>query len=430
MPFNFVESLTGLVGSAVSNMLWNSILNADKSTSSTKTPTTQDQYNTKYQQVSSPAVKSSANSFSNSFVGVDAEKLPDFDKLIKQNDIRLGRSFADFEDMITSFNVSRLPNFDATPMPFVGHIIMSRPSLYVDIGSGSVTGGTASEGSPNPKTNFAAMKSHPKTSAFVNDKYGQLLLNMLSYKSSSNYMPLFTTQAMTYQVGDVGLETVKTGETFSGHTIKYGHYTEEHKLGGTISIDFRNDYYYSVLKTIYIWMMYIDIVSRGDAILPSLVSQLNGILDYCASIYYLVTDAGMSRLLYWEKLTGVFPKTAPFSIFNYNDAPAIEDKISVEFDYGMRSDPCDPNVLFDLNMLSGGSYQMAAKYMQYGPAYQYSVKSIDYSDRSSMKYWNKSQRPDSFRGPFGLGDAFAAKPIIQAVKSGNTLNYYLYWLKS
>ena len=171
MPFNFVESLTGLVGSAVSNMLWNSILNADKSTSSTKTPTTQDQYNTKYQQVSSPAVKSSANSFSNSFVGVDAEKLPDFDKLIKQNDIRLGRSFADFEDMITSFNVSRLPNYDVTPMPFVGHIIMSRPSLYVDIGSGSVTGGTASEGSPNPQTNFAAMKSHPKTSAFVNDKY-------------------------------------------------------------------------------------------------------------------------------------------------------------------------------------------------------------------------------------------------------------------
>ena len=114
------------------------------------------------------------------------------------------------------------------------------------------------------------MKQHPKTSAFVNDKYGQALLNMLSDTAySPKFMPVFTTRAVSYSVGDVALKTVEKGGTFYGHMIKYGHYSEEHKLGGSVSIEFRNDSYWSILKTIYIWMMYIDIISRSDVIKPS-----------------------------------------------------------------------------------------------------------------------------------------------------------------
>ncbi|MCM1532726.1 MAG: hypothetical protein NC114_10720 [Ruminococcus flavefaciens] len=360
----------------------------------------------------------------------------DFDKRAKESDIRYGRSYSEFSDLITRFNVAKLPDYDGAPAPFMGHIIISRPSLYVNInGYGSAYSAGAVDAMPNPGSNFTAMKQHPKTSAFVNDKYGQMLLNMLSEYSSSKFMPVFTTRAVSYSVGDVALKTVEKGGTFYGHVIKYGHYSEEHKLGGSISIEFRNDVYWSILKTIYIWMMYIDIVSRSDVIRPSWISQMSGQLDYAGSIYYLVTDMGGSKLLYWEKLTGVFPKSAPFSLFSMSDGPGLEDKITIEFDYGMRSDPMDPNVLFDLNMLSGGSYYNAARYMQYGPGSPKAYGFPNYADPSQSSYWKNAVRPDGFaRGgaTFGLGDQFALKPIIQAVKgnNGKTLNYYLHWLKS
>lgn len=420
--FDDLGRLIGDLGNNVVQQVVSSFINEQSTT------TVQQKYNT------IPIQQSQLDTTGRAFlsnIGVgDAEKQADFDKLTKQYDIRYGKSYADFDDLVSSFNVSRLPSMDHVPMPFCGHIIMSRPSLYAQV-STSVSSYSARgvNEEPDPIKNFNVMRNHPKMSAFVNDRYGQLLLRMLSIQNNDYYMPLFTTQAMSYTVGDVQLKSVEKGQTYYGHVIKYGHYSEEHKIGGTISIDFRNDYYYSILKTIYIWMMYIDIVSRGDAIKPSNVSQLNAILDYCGSIYYLVTDASMSRLVYWEKLTGVFPRNAPFSMFSYSDNLDIADKLTVEFDYGIKSDPCDPNVLFDINMLSAKSYSLAAAYMQYGPAYQYGTASIDYSNINDKGKWANSTRPDSFQGPFGLGDAFAKKPIIQAVKNGNTLNYYLHWLK-
>ena len=361
-----------------------------------------------------------------------AEKFPDFDTLAKKYDIQYGISHADFDDLISKFNLSKLPNYDAVPAPFVGHIIMTRPSLYVDTSDGysSYSARSSVAETPDMGKNFAALKNHPKTAAYVNDAYGKKLLKMLSDTSSSYYMPIFTTYAASYSTADFQLKTVEKAKTYYGHSIKYAHYNEEHKFGGSMSIDFRNDRFFSILKAIYIWMSYIDIVSRGEVVKPSYINQMNGILDYCGSIYYLVTDMRMSKLIYWEKLTGVFPKSAPLSIFSYNDSPVIVDKVTVEFDYGIKSDPCDPNILFDLNMLSTGSYSMAAGYMQYGPGYQYGVSNINYSDINQVSAWSNTVRPDNYKRSYGISDALAAKPIIQAINTNGALNYYLHWLRA
>ena len=162
---------------------------------------------------------------------------------------------------------------------------------------------------------------------------------------------------------------------------------------------------------------------------------MSGILDYAGSLYYLATDLSGSRLIYWEKLTGVFPKSAPFSLLSMQDGPVIEDKITIEFEYGMRSDPMDPNVLFDINMLSANdNYTTAVRYMQFGPGSTQAYKLPDLRTPGGRALWNNATRADGFaRGgaTFGLGDQFAKKPIIQAIRgSNNTLNYYLHWLKS
>ena len=259
----------------------------------------------------------------------------------------------------------------------------------------------------------------------MNDPYGRKILHMLSDGNASCYLPLLTNRAMSYQVQDVQLKTLEVGHTFYGHFIKYGKHSEEHKLGGTISIDFRNDYYHSVLKAIMIWCSYIAIVSKTGAVAPSMTYQKNGVLDYAGSIYYIVTRADSTSIVYWEKLTGVFPKTIPLSMFSYNDHMWTEDKLSIEFDYAIRSDPCDPNVLFDLNALSANSIWHAELYISGGLTLQ---------ERPDYRKLNRNSalvRPDGFVGPFGRGSVYATCPIIRSgVTRNGGMQYYLQWSRA
>ncbi|MCM1295022.1 MAG: hypothetical protein NC311_05725 [Muribaculaceae bacterium] len=345
-----------------------------------------------------------------------AESTLDFDAVMKSKNIRYGMPYATFDDLISYFDISRLPDYAGMPVPLVGHIILTRPSLYVDVYGRS--GGTA-------RANYNAMLSNPMTATFVNDQYGKRLLHMLSEFNTSPYMPIFTTRATSYSVQDVSLKTVEKAQTYYGHVIKYGKHSEEHKIGGSISLDFRNDRYNSILKTVHLWASYIWIVSKNDSIEPSDTSQKNGILDYGGSLYYFVTDMGMSRLYYWEKLTGVFPKVSPFSIFSYNDAPILEDKLSVEFDYGVKSDPCDPDVLFDINMLSASSYYGAVLYFNRGATGQSTPKF-----NGTNVTWGSLARPDSYERPFGLGNSFAIRPIVQRQVTNGDVSYHLQYISA
>lgn len=335
----------------------------------------------------------------------------DMDSVLKSRNVRYGMPYATFDDLISYFDLSRLPDYVGMAVPLVGHVIFTRPSLYVDV---------YGRGTQQAAANYAAMKANPLSAAFVNDKYGKKLLDMLSEFSSNPYMPIFTTRATSYSVQDFSIKTVEKAQTYYGHVIKYGKHSEEHKIGGTISIDFRNDRYNSILKAVQLWAAYIWITSKNDAIQPSDSSQKNGILDYCGSIYYFVTDMQMSRLYYWEKLTGVFPRTVPYSIFSYGDAPILEDKISIEFDYGVKSDPNDLDVLFDIDVLSASGYGQALRYYLGGVTNQ-SIPTFN----GNSQAWQNLARPDSYERPFGLGNAFALRPVIQMQQKNGDVSYHL-----
>lgn len=342
----------------------------------------------------------------------------DFDKVIKQNDIRIGKSFMGFNELLDYFDISRLPDYDGAPMPYIGHIIFSRPSLNV-----SVYGSLGPSMDAQATANYRSLQGNSITSAWVNDRYGKKILHSLSDASSTCYLPVFTNRAMSYAVQDAQIKTIEKGHTFYGHFIKYGKHSEEHKIANSISIDFRNDYYHSILKAIWIWCSYIATVSKSASVTPSTIYQENAILDYAASIYYIVTRADSTSIVYWEKLTGVFPKNIPLSMFSYNDNMWTEDKLTIEFEYAIRSDPCDPNVLFDLNVLSAPQTWQAQLYMMGGLTGQQRMNYNRFNKNTSLL-----TRPDSFEGPYGRGNAFASCPIIRAGQTADGgLQYYLQW---
>lgn len=317
----------------------------------------------------------------------------------------LGWSKVTFNDKVNYFNISMLPDYENAAEPYFAFILMTRPSLRLN------------------SANMQVLRDYPMTGAYVNDKYGYELLKSISGEANNIWMPLITTQAKNYSVTDSEIDTIEKGATYYGHSLKYGKHSEKHKQSNTISIDFRNDRFLSILKLMQVWMGYIYLVSKTDWIQPLDVYQKTGVLDYAGSIYYLVTRRDMRELVYWEKLTGVFPLKAPYSIFNYNDTPILEDTVSIEFSYGMRSDPNDPNVLLDINALNGMALtqQRAQGYIQQDEDYTFSNgKQI----RNKVGY-------EHFLGdyPFTKGDNLVTHPYITVQKdnSGN-VKYFLHWV--
>ena len=201
-------------------------------------------------------------------------------------------------------------------------------------------------------------------------------------------------------MNDIEIKSVDKAQTYYGHVMKYARFSEDYKHAGSVSLEFINDKYEAILKAVSLWVSYIQLITKSDVIKPTTTHEQNGILDYCGSLYYLVTWMDRRRLIYWEKLTGIYPRTVPMSIHSFNNAPIVEDKITVDFEYGIRSEPNDPDVLFDLNMLSCRSASEAISVFNAGQ--ESKVKPT--VGGSGYKLLNEG------RGPNANGDVFASAP--------------------
>lgn len=349
--------------------------------------------------------------------------MTDYMSSMRKTNIRFGQSYANFNDTLQYYNLSRLPDYENATEPYIAHILMSRPMLNI---SDQIVRSTDSEYDDFAFTNYAQLRQNAMTAAFMNDKYGKQLMMSLSAYSSNPWMPIITTRAKTFNVGDIELKTVEKGNTYYGHVLKYGKHSEDHKVSGSLSIDFRNDRYLSVLKLMYLWMCYIYLVSKTDIIKPTTSNQVNAILDYPASIYYLVTRRDARELVYWEKVVGVFPTRTPMSIFSFNDSMIMEDSISIDFSYGIKSDPCDPSVLMDINMLSNQNYNKIVANTMHGDTYLMHGATEDQRKANAVYHAN---RRTLYNGewPMVQGDVFAKYPFIRVSKVNGNLKYYLTW---
>lgn len=232
------------------------------------------------------------------------------------------------------FNLTALPPYEQMPEAYLGHIFMTRPSLYLT------------------PSNMDKLRMLPTTAGLIKSQTDVSFFNMLKYDAKTRWLPVVTNFAKNYNVNDMELKSVDKAETYYGHTIKYGKHNEEYKHGGTISIEFRNDKVQSIMRLMWFWVTYIYNISREDYLEPSFDAIWNGILDYDASLFYLVTKRDGRTLVYWEELVGLHPKRVPLSNYSWNDNMILQDTVSIDFDYNIRRDPLDPGILADINCLS------------------------------------------------------------------------------
>lgn len=165
-------------------------------------------------------------------------------------------------------------------------------------------------------------------------------------------MPLLSNEAKSYEVADQVIKTVEHGETYTGSKVVYGRTDHESRSAGEMSVRYIDGVNLDIFKLHLIWVDYISKVSNG-IFSPKIAYIRERILDYACSCYYVLCGADGSTILYWEKLTGVFPLNTGSNAFSWDSGTLLaKPEINIKYQYSMKT-PMNIAHLYELNQLAG-----------------------------------------------------------------------------
>ena len=174
-----------------------------------------------------------------------------------------------------------------------------------------------------------------------------------SYDSTHHFNPLLSNTIMSLDVSDESIDTLETGETFTGFKTQYAKSNIRSMTAGTISITFPEAYNMALTHLHQLWCAYESGVYRG-LLKPKDQYIYGKELDYACDIYYFLVDAEDMIIRYWCKYTGCFPLNVNKSIFSYSGESQINHpNLNVSYAYFAREDMSLMN-LYEFNNNSGG----------------------------------------------------------------------------
>lgn len=151
------------------------------------------------------------------------------------------------------------------------------------------------------------------------------------------FLVLLSNEALSFEVSDMTLKTLEHGETYNGNKIIYGSTDHESVGSGEMNISYRDTPALDIFKMHLIWTDYINKVSRG-LMDPKEEYIKQKILDYAVSCYYFLCGPDGSSILYWQKLTGVFPINTGENAFSWDDGTLLaKPEINIKYMYSMRT---------------------------------------------------------------------------------------------
>ena len=179
--------------------------------------------------------------------------------------------------------------------------------------------------------------------------------------SYHKFMVFLSNEAASFEVGDVVLKSTEHGETFNGHKIVYGRSDIESNVAGEMSIRYVDTVNLDVFKLHLAWTDYISKVSRG-VFTPKRSYVKSKILDYPCSCYYFLCGPDGSTILYWQKLTGVFPVNTGENAFSWDTGTLLaKPEINIKYMYSFKT-AMDPISLIEFNNLSSSAKKQKIGY--------------------------------------------------------------------
>lgn len=214
-----------------------------------------------------------------------------------------------------------------------------------------------------PDLNIINMKADTKTFSLnpkiADPKYAYLFKNnpncLRSLVTAGNphhkFLVLLSNEAKSFEVSDLALKTTEHGETYTGNKVIYGRTDHESNAAGEISVRYVDTVNLDIFKMHTIWVDYINKVSRG-IFEPREKYIKDRILDYASSCYYFLCGPDGSTILYWQKLTGVFPINTGENVFSWDSGTLLaKPEINIKYVYAFKT-PMDIAHLYEFNSLT------------------------------------------------------------------------------
>jgi len=276
------------------------------------------------------------------------------------------RSYADraHNAIVTAYNRTRLPVADIEHRKAFRYIFITRPECYLlGYDGGSVRLSVQAANDEDINTSWCRMPHviralspvyvvpSPGRPQYANWNY--LLCNRVMGMSAAG-------QTLTV------LDSVTKG--VRGATVTPGKIMTSN-LGGNLELSFRDTKYMDVYETLRIWMMYIhkrrtgqffppyngyNYVNSGfsTGVVREHMHPYDRALEYCASIYDIITNETGTKILYWCKYYGVYPVSAQPSMLSNENASAItgESRVNASFIYQYKQENVFRNLVeFNFN---------------------------------------------------------------------------------
>ena len=147
------------------------------------------------------------------------------------------------------------------------------------------------------------------------------------------FIPYLTSRVESINLPDYQIQTGEMVQPYTHYRIPYTKSAIESSTGGEVTIEFREDRYYSIHKLFYAWVYYQNGVMR-NIFRPKKKYLMYNSLDYPTSIYDFLVDETGENVIYWAKYTGCVPTTVPMSNMSFNRGSDPGNlKVSIPFNY-------------------------------------------------------------------------------------------------
>ena len=339
------------------------------------------------------------------------------------------RSYADrsHQAIVTAYNRTKLPIADIEHRKAFRYIFITRPECYLMTSDGKL----CYQGEKDNDINACWMRM-PHVIRALSPVYISPSPGKPQY---ANWNYLLSNRVMSMSVNGTSLSVVDSmTKSVTGNTIIPGNMISSN-LNGTVELTFRDTKYMDVYETLRIWMMYIKKRKTGEFYPPyngyayvntfrapggistsggSKLHPYDRALEYCASIYDIITNETGSKILYWCKYYGVYPISASTNMFNMQNGSSIlgDASISAQFQYQFKQENVLQN-LVEFNYNAGIFNNMGIAYSD--------VKSI--IDEVPFMYRENgvggtSATPDVLKNYIGAASLITGAPFIVSEVSG------------
>lgn len=260
--------------------------------------------------------------------------------------------------IFNSYNRTKLPVADVEWRKGFRHIFISRPECYLmgypnDASSNGV--GICDQVKFDDDFATANMRM-PHIIQLLSPHY---VSGGSGGQPGCNWNYLLSNRSLGMQAGNIQMTVSdNVGKSTEGYTVTPALHIESRK-GSTIDLTFQDTKYLEVFETARLWMLYMYKRRKGiffppyngykitngfiDGI-PSSGKNLEGndftrfhpydrALEYCASLYDIVTNESGDKILYWCKYYGIYPISATPSLNNENNAHIANAQTSIQFKY-------------------------------------------------------------------------------------------------